>query len=206
MFLGDCDSSTRFDLSVIREDYIPELGNLLCTEEPHYEPDHKDGEEIEQAIKGLPLELRKILKARYVSHPYASQNQLAHHLRISIKRFETDLQNAKKDSKISSTREPKVITMRVCSRCNQKKSTKGGIFQIYNLGMNERFVCENVPIVIATKTAKCLPVLLSSIDQYVPEDVVVFVSGSDLRLPRHKTINVQNIGDNFGIHTTILSD
>jgi len=78
------------------KNYIPELGNLYAQEEPHYEPDHKDGEEIEQAIKGLPLELRKILKARYVSHPYASQNQLAHHLRISPKRFETDLQNAKK--------------------------------------------------------------------------------------------------------------
>ena len=78
------------------KNYIPELGNLYAEEEPHYEPDHKDGEEIEQAIKGLPLELRKILKARYVSHPYASQNQLAHHLRISPKRFETDLQNAKK--------------------------------------------------------------------------------------------------------------
>lgn len=78
------------------KNYIPELGNLYAEVEPQYEPDHKDGEEIEQAIKGLPLELRKVLKARYVSHPYASQNQLAHHLRISPKRFETDLQNAKK--------------------------------------------------------------------------------------------------------------
>lgn len=56
----------------------------------------------------------------------------------------------------------------------------------------------NVPIVIATKTAKCLPVLLASIDEYVPEDVVVFVSGSDLRLPRHRTINMRNEGNNFG--------
>lgn len=78
------------------KNYIPELGNLYAPEEPHYEPDHKDGEEIEQAIKGLPLELRKVLKARYVSHPYASQNQLAHHLRITSKRLELDLQNAKK--------------------------------------------------------------------------------------------------------------
>ena len=53
-------------------------------------------EKIEQAIKGLPLELRKILKARYVSHPYASQNQLAHHLRKSTNRLETDLIHAKK--------------------------------------------------------------------------------------------------------------
>lgn len=56
----------------------------------------------------------------------------------------------------------------------------------------------NVPIVIATKTAKCLPVLLASIDQYVPLDVTVFVSGSDLRLPRHRTINMRNEGNNFG--------
>lgn len=56
----------------------------------------------------------------------------------------------------------------------------------------------NVPIVIATKTSKCLPVLLTSIDQYVPLDVTVFVSGSDLRLPRHKTINLPNVFNNFG--------
>jgi hypothetical protein len=31
-----------------------------------------------------------------VSHPYASQNQLAHHLRKSTTRLETDLTNAKK--------------------------------------------------------------------------------------------------------------
>ena len=55
-----------------------------------------------------------------------------------------------------------------------------------------------VPIVIATKHAKCLPVLFSSIDQYVPNDVVVIVSGSDLRLPRHKTINLPYYGKNFG--------
>lgn len=78
------------------KNYIPELGNLYAPEEPHYEPDHKDGELVEDCVKTLPLELRKILKARYVSHPYASQNQLAHHLRISAKRLETDLQNAKK--------------------------------------------------------------------------------------------------------------
>jgi len=56
----------------------------------------------------------------------------------------------------------------------------------------------SVPIVIATKTAKCLPVLLASIDQYVPQDVTVFVSGSDLSLPRHRTINIRNDGHNFG--------
>jgi hypothetical protein len=63
--------------------------------------------------------------------------------------------------------------------------------------MNDSSV-RNVPIVIATKHAKCLPVLLASIDQYVPLDVTVFVSGSDLRLPRHRTINIENTGETFG--------
>jgi hypothetical protein len=53
-------------------------------------------------------------------------------------------------------------------------------------------------IVIATKTAKCLPVLFSSIDQYVPLDVTVIISGSDLELPRHQTINLPNNGTNYG--------
>ena len=78
------------------KNYIPELGNLYLEPEPHYEPDHEDGDLIEQAIKGLPLELRRILKARYVSHPYASNGQLSHHLRISPSKLETDLSNAKK--------------------------------------------------------------------------------------------------------------
>jgi hypothetical protein len=57
---------------------------------------------------------------------------------------------------------------------------------------------KNVPIVIATKHAKCLPVLFASIDQYVPLEVEVIVSGSDLRLPRHKTTNLPNYGHSFG--------
>lgn len=56
----------------------------------------------------------------------------------------------------------------------------------------------NPAIVIATKTAKCLPVLFASIDQYVPLDVIVIISGSDLELPRHQTINLPNNGTNYG--------
>lgn len=78
------------------KNYIPELGNLYAESDPHYEPDHVDGDLIEQAIKGLPLELRRTLKMRYVSHPYASTGQLAHALRISPARLEVDLENAKK--------------------------------------------------------------------------------------------------------------
>jgi DNA-directed RNA polymerase specialized sigma24 family protein len=77
------------------KNYIPELGNIYAESEPHYEPDHVDGDLIEQAIKGLPLELRRALKMRYVSHPYASLGQLAHALKTSTHRLEIDLQNAK---------------------------------------------------------------------------------------------------------------
>lgn len=66
------------------------------------------------------------------------------------------------------------------------------------MGLTKDLSVRNVPIVIATKTAKCLPVLLASIDQYVPQDVRVFISGSDLTLPRHQTINLRNVYDNFG--------
>jgi DNA-directed RNA polymerase specialized sigma24 family protein len=78
------------------KNYVPELGNLYADPEPHYEPDHTDGDLIEQAIKGLPLQLRQVLKMRYVSHPYASLNQLAHNARTTPHKLETDLYNAKK--------------------------------------------------------------------------------------------------------------
>jgi DNA-directed RNA polymerase specialized sigma24 family protein len=78
------------------KNYIPELGNLYAEAEPHYEPDSVDGNLIEQAIKGLPLNLRQALKLRYVSHPYASINQLAHAARTTVHRLEQDLENAKK--------------------------------------------------------------------------------------------------------------
>jgi DNA-directed RNA polymerase specialized sigma24 family protein len=75
---------------------MPELGNLYAEPEPHYEPDSIDGDLIEQAVKGLPLNLRQALKLRYVSHPYASINQLAHAARTTVHRIEADLLNAKK--------------------------------------------------------------------------------------------------------------
>lgn len=78
------------------KNYIPELGNLYAEAEPHYEPDHVDGDLIEQAIKGLPQNLRQVLKLRYVSHPYASLNQLANYARTTPNKLESDLYYAKK--------------------------------------------------------------------------------------------------------------
>jgi hypothetical protein len=37
-----------------------------------------------------------VLKLRYVSHPYASINQLAHAARTTVHKLEQDLSNAKK--------------------------------------------------------------------------------------------------------------
>lgn len=62
--------------------------------------------------------------------------------------------------------------------------------------MNDSYA--NLAIVIATKTAKCLPVLLASIDEYVPEEVTVIISGSDLECSRHNTVNLPNNGTNYG--------
>ena len=78
------------------KNYVPELGSLYEPEEPHYEPDHADGDLIEQAIKGLPLNLRQVLKMKYVSHPYASIGQLAYSMRTTQYKLEQDLSNAKK--------------------------------------------------------------------------------------------------------------
>lgn len=78
------------------KNYVPELGSLYEPEEPHYEPDHEDGDRIEQAIKGLPLNLRQVLKMKYVSHPYASIGQLAYSMRTTQHKLEQDLSNAKK--------------------------------------------------------------------------------------------------------------
>ena len=62
--------------------------------------------------------------------------------------------------------------------------------------MNDSYA--NLAIVIATKHAKCLPVLLASIDEYVPAEVTVIISGSDLECSKHNTINLPNNGNNYG--------
>ena len=70
---------------------------LACgSEQPNVKDSSLRLDLIEQAIKGLPLQLRQVLKMRYVSHPYASLNQLAHNARTTPHKLETDLHNAKK--------------------------------------------------------------------------------------------------------------
>lgn len=53
-------------------------------------------------------------------------------------------------------------------------------------------------IVIATKNAKCLPVLAASITMYLPDFFTVYISGSGIILPKHRTISGENTADNFG--------
>lgn len=53
-------------------------------------------------------------------------------------------------------------------------------------------------IVIATVNGKCLPVLAASVTFYVPQDVTVFLAGSSIIFPRHRTINLPNNANNFG--------
>jgi hypothetical protein len=53
-------------------------------------------------------------------------------------------------------------------------------------------------IAIATTEGKCLPVLAASVTFYVPQDVTVFLAGSQMIFPRHRTINLPNESTNFG--------
>jgi DNA-directed RNA polymerase specialized sigma24 family protein len=55
----------------------------------------KDGELVESCMKELPEHFRRALKAFYVSHPYQSNHAIAHYLRISVKKLENDLQEAR---------------------------------------------------------------------------------------------------------------
>ena len=53
-------------------------------------------------------------------------------------------------------------------------------------------------IVIATVNAKCLVTLAASVTSYVPHDVTVFLSGSRMIFPRHRTVVMDNESTNFG--------
>ena len=53
-------------------------------------------------------------------------------------------------------------------------------------------------IIIATVSGKCLVTLAASVTAYVPQDVTVFLSGSKMIFPRHRTITSDNTSTNFG--------
>lgn len=53
-------------------------------------------------------------------------------------------------------------------------------------------------IAIATVKGDCLVTLAASVTSYVPRDVTVFLSGSGMIFPRHRTVNMENTATNFG--------
>jgi hypothetical protein len=53
-------------------------------------------------------------------------------------------------------------------------------------------------IVVATVTGRCWPVLATSIAEYVPDHVEVYIAGSDLQVPGHVTHCSTNTASNFG--------
>jgi len=53
-------------------------------------------------------------------------------------------------------------------------------------------------VVICSTEGKCLPVLCASITFYLPTYWTVYLAGSKIMLPKHRTINLENRGRNFG--------
>jgi hypothetical protein len=53
-------------------------------------------------------------------------------------------------------------------------------------------------LVICTTKGTCLPVMAASVSFYLPEFYTVYLCGSDMVFPRHRTINLQNNFKTFG--------
>jgi GT2 family glycosyltransferase len=53
-------------------------------------------------------------------------------------------------------------------------------------------------VVICSTEGKCLPVLCASISFYLPTYWTIYLSGSNIILPKHKTVNIKNTGKTFG--------
>ena len=53
-------------------------------------------------------------------------------------------------------------------------------------------------VVICTTSGRCLPVLCASITMYLPTFWTVYLAGSGMILPKHRTINLPNSATNFG--------
>lgn len=53
-------------------------------------------------------------------------------------------------------------------------------------------------IVVCTKDQKCLPVFFESIDQYIDDNITVYLSGSNKKLRTKRTVTFDNVGNSFG--------
>lgn len=75
--------------------YIPEAGAVWDEEvEDKIELDELDAEVVEEAVCNLRTDLRTVIKARYISFPYHNINHVAHFVRMSPKKFTTNLEEA----------------------------------------------------------------------------------------------------------------
>jgi len=75
--------------------YIPETGAVWDEEvEDKIELDELDAEVVEEAVCNLRTDLRTVIKARYISFPYHNINHVAHFVRMSPKKFTTNLEEA----------------------------------------------------------------------------------------------------------------
>jgi hypothetical protein len=75
--------------------YVPETGSVWDEElEDRIEPDVLDANLVEIAVCELREELRRVIKARYISFPYHNINHVAHFTRMSPKKFTTNLEEA----------------------------------------------------------------------------------------------------------------
>lgn len=75
--------------------YIPETGAVWDEEvEDKIELDELDAELVETAVCSLREDLRTVVKARYISFPYHNINHVAHFVRMSPKKFTTNLEEA----------------------------------------------------------------------------------------------------------------
>jgi len=96
MWLDDPSPKQPSTCRSFEKNYNPELGHVMEEDYPAMPSiDWRDGELLESCMKDLPEHHRRVLKAFYVSHPYQSNYSIANYLRISVKKFENDLQEAR---------------------------------------------------------------------------------------------------------------
>lgn len=75
--------------------YLPEAGAVWEDDDTaEILPDYMDADIVEKAVCSLREELRVVIKARYVSFPYHNINHVAHFIRMSPRKFQTNLDEA----------------------------------------------------------------------------------------------------------------
>lgn len=76
--------------------YVPPA-SAVWDDEPEEQSeilDELDAQVVEEAVCNLRNDLRTVIKARYISFPYHNINHVAHFVRMSPKKFTTNLEEA----------------------------------------------------------------------------------------------------------------